>query len=68
MQILYDGEGHSDAYQRYLVCKTFGWDYYTYEKQPSSFIEEIVLIMYQEAKKQKSEINKANPSVGGQAK
>lgn len=26
---------------RYLVCKTMGWDYFTYRAQPASFVEEV---------------------------
>jgi len=56
---LYGKGASSEAYGRYLICKEFGWDYYTYEAQPSRFIEEISIIMNQEAQKQKREIEKA---------
>jgi hypothetical protein len=32
-----------------------GWDYYTYENQPPFFIEEVILIMNQEAQKAKAD-------------
>ncbi|MHA1842394.1 MAG: hypothetical protein ACTSYW_10510 [Candidatus Heimdallarchaeota archaeon] len=40
------------------MCKQFGWDYYTYEKQPAWFIEELTIIMNQEALKEKKELEK----------
>lgn len=58
VKILYGKSSYSEAYERYVICEKFGWDYYTYEKQPSRFIEEIVMIMNQEAKKQQQESNK----------
>jgi hypothetical protein len=29
-------------FTRYYICKTMGWDYFTYMSQPSFFISEIV--------------------------
>ena len=37
-----------------------GWDYYTFMNQPQFFVDEIILIMYQEAQKEKAEMEKAN--------
>lgn len=37
-----------------------GWDYYTFENQPQFFVEEIMLIMYQEAQKEKNDADKVN--------
>jgi hypothetical protein len=54
--ILHGKAGFSEAYQRYAICKEFGWDYYTYESQPAWFIQEINLIQNQEAEKIKSEV------------
>jgi len=51
----------SEAYQRYVFCKTFGWDYYQYDSQPAWFIEELLIIMNQENKKQKREAEKNKP-------
>lgn len=31
------------------MCKTMGWDYHVYNSQPPWFLEEIALIMFQEA-------------------
>jgi len=36
----------------------FSWDYYTYERQPAFFIEEIMVILNQEAEKEKNEAKK----------
>jgi hypothetical protein len=41
----------SEIYARYTICREMGWDYYTYEAQPASFIDEIRIIMQQEAQK-----------------
>jgi hypothetical protein len=35
-----------------------GWDFYTYLKQPQSFLEEILIIMKQEAENEKRENKK----------
>ncbi len=45
----------SEAYTRYVVCKEMGWDWHTYMAQPPFFIEEILLIMNQEAQKEKKD-------------
>jgi len=50
----------SEEYLRYVICKEFGWDYYTYEAQPPSFLEEIYLFMYQENKREQKEQDKIN--------
>ncbi len=47
----------SEALLRYEICKAMGWDYYTFDRQPPFFIEEIRLIMNQEAQVNQSEIN-----------
>jgi hypothetical protein len=31
-----------------VLCKEFGWDFYTYELQPPWFLDELVLIFNQE--------------------
>ena len=41
-----------------------GWDYYTYENQPLFFIEEILIIMGQEAQK----TNRDSKQLGSKAK
>lgn len=41
------------------MCKEFGWDYFTYEKQPAVFIDELLVIMNQIAEKEKREKNDA---------
>jgi hypothetical protein len=45
---------------RYVICQHMGWDYYTYEKQPPHFIEEIVIFMTQESNKQKLDMKKSS--------
>lgn len=52
----------SEPYQRYVICKTFGWDFYIYESQPTWFIEELAIIMNQEAQKENKEVNKVKRS------
>lgn len=42
-----------------------GWDFYTFEKQPPYFIEEILIFMLQEANKKESESKKAKSSMKG---
>jgi hypothetical protein len=37
------------------MCKEFGWDYFTYEKQPAIFIDEILVVMNQIAEKDRRE-------------
>lgn len=34
--------GISDEYLRYFVCRKMGWDFFTYSRQPSFFIAEIL--------------------------
>jgi hypothetical protein len=41
-----------------VLCQKFGWDYFTYESQPAKFIEELLIIMNQEALKEKQEAKK----------
>lgn len=53
------GGGRSEAYVRYVICKEMGWDYFTFESQPAFFVEEIMLIMNQEAQKQDKEAKEA---------
>ena len=59
MSILYGRPIHSEEYQRCIICREFGWDYYTYEKQPARFIEELLVIMNQESQKEKSDMERA---------
>lgn len=47
----------SEEFQRYIICKTFGWDYYTYENQPISFLEEIVIFINQENLASQDQVN-----------
>lgn len=35
-----------------------GWDYYTFMNQPQFFMDEIMLIMYQEGQKEQSDSQK----------
>lgn len=58
--LLYGKSIPSEAYQRYLICKEFGWDYYMYNAQPAWFIDEILLIMYQEAQRKKQNVDSQN--------
>ena len=37
----------------------FGWDYETYQRQPNWFIQEILIIINQEAQKEKKELDKS---------
>ncbi len=55
------GEGgvRSEAYVRYKICQEFGWTYYEYMSQPPFFIEEILLIMNQEAQTEKRQAKQA---------
>ena len=46
-----DSPVKSEAYTRYIICQKMGWDYYTYESQPSFFIEQLLLIMTHENQK-----------------
>lgn len=41
---------------RYVVCKTMGWDFYTYERQPVFFLEEIFVFLKQESEAQEAEM------------
>ena len=58
LKILYGGKARSEEYRRYVICKEFGWDYYTYERQPARFIDEVTIIMQQETQHQENEANK----------
>lgn len=40
-----------------MMCKEFGWDYFTYEKQPAIFIDELVVVMNAIATKEKQDAN-----------
>lgn len=53
----------SESYQRYMICKEFGWDFYTYENQPAWFVEEIMLIIFQERQKEKQDLEKGRKDV-----
>ena len=48
----------SEEYTRYVICKEMGWDFHTYESQPPSFIEAILIFMNQEALRSKRDTNK----------
>jgi len=54
-----EGKVRSEAYGRYVVCKEMGWDWHTYMAQPPFFIEEISIIMNQEAQKTNKETKNA---------
>jgi len=51
---------NSEEFTRYAICKHMGWDYYTFEKQPPFFIEEILIFMMQENNKQKIDTNRVS--------
>lgn len=68
MPILYGKSGFSESYKRYLICKEFGWDYYTYERQPESFVNEILLIMNQESEAKKVQAKKVKRSMSKSAR
>jgi len=36
----------------YMLCKTFGWDYYTLMSQPTGFVNKMIDCMNWEAKEQ----------------
>lgn len=55
----------SEEYTRYVICKEMGWDYYTYQAQPPFFIEEVLLVMNQEAQFNKRESKKAKRMAEG---
>lgn len=55
MPILHGRAGPSETYQRYLLCKEFGWDYHTYQAQPAFFIDELLTIMNQISEKEHRE-------------
>ena len=60
VKLLYGkGGGRSEAYIRYVICKEMGWDYYTFQAQPAYFIEEIMIIMNQEAQKENKDASEA---------
>ena len=59
-----EGKAKSEEYTRYIICKEFGWDYYTFDKQPPFFLEEIVIFMKQENEKSKGELNKTPKGKG----
>lgn len=40
---------------RYIICKEFGWDFFTYEAQPPFFLDEIGIFMMQESEKQQED-------------
>lgn len=48
----------SEEYARFLICKTMGWDLYTYESQPPYFIDQIMIFLNMEAQASKLENNK----------
>lgn len=61
VSILYGKPGNSESYQRYILCKEFHWDFETYESQPNFWIDEILVIMHQEAQKQEKDAEKNKP-------
>lgn len=63
MLIQVGGRAKSEEYIRYIICKEFGWDYETYEKQPLFFIEEIIIFLTQEAERDKREVDNMNRKV-----
>ena len=42
----------------YSLCKTFGWDFYTLQKQPIPFVLDLLDTMEKIAKKEKEEMKK----------
>lgn len=65
MPIISGNPGYSEAYHRYYICKEMGWDYYTYESQPNTFLQEISLILFHENQYQdrQSQLNKAGSAL-----
>lgn len=60
MLIRQGGRAESEEYIRYIICKEFCWDYYTFESQPPFFIEQIIIFMNQESEKGKREVDRMN--------
>lgn len=58
MTILLGKPGYSEEYKRYLICKEFGYTYEEYENLPSTFVDEISLIMNLEESVRKAEEKK----------
>lgn len=50
----------SEEYERYIVCKEMGWDYYTFESQPPFFLEQLIIFMSYENKRVKLDQDKAS--------
>ena len=63
MIIQANGSVKSEEYLRYIICKEFGWDYYTYEAQPPSFLEEIYIFMVQENNRERRAMNKQESTI-----
>lgn len=43
----------------YILCKTFGWDYYTLARQPIPFVLDMLKMLQYEAKKEKEASEKS---------
>lgn len=56
------GKAHSAEYMRFVICERMHWDYYTYERQPVFFLEQLVIFMNQEALQSKDEANRMRGS------
>ena len=54
IQYLQDRPVELDArVRRYLICKAFHWDYYTYQSQPDKFIIDVWAMLSIDLRKEK---------------
>jgi hypothetical protein len=61
---LFDRKNVDHKYVSYVLCKTFGWDYYTLSTQPIPF----VLDMLDEMRKETKKMNKNKEKTKGLGK
>lgn len=67
MRILVAGEKRpSEEFGRFVICREMGWDWWTFENQPSFFIEEIAIILKQESQKNAMDLSRTNSELPSQ--
>lgn len=57
------GKVYSEEYERYIICREFGWTYQEYSNTPPFFIREISIFLQQESLKTTDEMKKANAKI-----
>lgn len=53
-----------EEYARFVICREFNMDFYTYENQPTRFIEEIMIFLKQELERDKKQTSDIKPQSG----